>query len=108
MDYDSRPASLSPIASICRMRAEPIHPELAVTHRTAGLTWHRLTIVGASVRTCGVCRSDVPSRAEPAVARLIKEIAQALADEAHIDVASIRIGPVDFGEPKAHGPAASP
>jgi hypothetical protein len=49
-----------------------------------------------------VCRSNVPFLAEEAVARLVRDIAQALADEAKVDVSSVRSGPVDFGSPDDH------
>lgn len=46
-----------------------------------------------------MCRADVEPRAQEAAAHLLLGIAQGLADEAHVDVARIRIGPVDFGAP---------
>jgi hypothetical protein len=57
-----------------------------------------------------MCRADVEPRAEEAVAHLLLGMAQALADEADVDVPRIRIGPVDFGHPlsEAHGAVPSP
>jgi hypothetical protein len=55
-----------------------------------------------------MCRADVEPRAEEAVAYLLHDIAQALADEAHVDLARIRIGPVDFGSSEPHRPVSSP
>jgi hypothetical protein len=46
-----------------------------------------------------MCRADVEPQAQEVVAHLLRDMAQALADEARIDVARVRIGPVDFGNP---------
>ena len=46
-----------------------------------------------------MCRADVEPRAQKAVARLLRQIAQSLADQENVDLARIRIGPVDFGSP---------
>ena len=54
-----------------------------------------------------MCRYNVPFLAEEAVARLLRDIAQALADGAHIEMEQIRIGAVDFGQPP-HEPVVSP
>jgi hypothetical protein len=46
-----------------------------------------------------MCRADVEPQAQKAAARLLRDIAQTLADQENVDVARIRIGPVDFGSP---------
>jgi hypothetical protein len=46
-----------------------------------------------------VCRADVQPQAQEATARLLRDIAQSLADHENVDVTRIRIGPVDFGSP---------
>jgi hypothetical protein len=46
-----------------------------------------------------VCRADVEPQARRATARLLVDIAKALADEASVDVKIVRIGPVDLGSP---------
>jgi hypothetical protein len=45
-----------------------------------------------------MCRADIQPRAAT-TAKLLLEIAQALADQAKIDVSSVRIGPVDLESP---------
>jgi hypothetical protein len=47
-----------------------------------------------------MCRADVELRAQEAAAQLLHGIAQSLADQENIDVATVRIGPVDFGSPE--------
>jgi hypothetical protein len=46
-----------------------------------------------------MCRADVEPQARAALVTLVGDIAKALADQARVDVATIRIGPVDFGHP---------
>jgi hypothetical protein len=58
------------------------------------------TIVGASVRTCSVCRADVHPHAREVTERLLLDMRQALADQEHVDPETIRIGPVDLGSPE--------
>ncbi len=51
---------------------------------------------------CGeMCRADLAPNVQEPVARLLNDIAAALALEAGVDPKSVRIGPIDFGEP--HG-----
>jgi hypothetical protein len=40
------------------------------------------------------------------MAKLLGDIAQAIADQANVDVRTVRIGPVDFGSPDDHRPTA--
>ena len=49
-----------------------------------------------------MCRADVELPAQEAVATLLRQIAQSLADQENVDLARIRIGPVDFGSPDDH------
>jgi hypothetical protein len=49
-----------------------------------------------------VCRAEVEPRAMDATARLLVDIAQALANQANVDVSSVRIGSVDLGQPDDH------
>lgn len=44
-----------------------------------------------------MCRSDVAPTARVALAKVLAEIREALAAEMHVDTATIRVGPVDFG-----------
>jgi hypothetical protein len=44
-----------------------------------------------------MCRADVEPRARDATAKLLLNLAQALADQANVDVGRVRIGPVDLG-----------
>jgi hypothetical protein len=53
-----------------------------------------------------MCRADVDSNATEATSVLLLDIAQTLADEASVDVSSVRIGPVDLGSPDDHRPTA--
>jgi hypothetical protein len=53
-----------------------------------------------------MCRADVEPQAQEAAARLLRDLAQALADQEHVDVGSVRIGPVDFGLPDDQRPTA--
>jgi hypothetical protein len=53
----------------------------------------RSTLVGS------MCRADVEPQAVDRMAKLLVDIAQALADQAKVDINSVRIGPVDFGSP---------
>jgi hypothetical protein len=46
-----------------------------------------------------MCRADVEPQARNATAKLILDIARALADQANVDVSNVRIGPVDLGPP---------
>jgi hypothetical protein len=46
-----------------------------------------------------MCRAGVEPHAEQAVAHLLGDIAQSLADQENVDLARIRVGPVDFGTP---------
>jgi hypothetical protein len=46
-----------------------------------------------------VCRADVQPQAQAAVARILRDIAQSLADQEQVDVGRVRIGPVDLGSP---------
>jgi hypothetical protein len=46
-----------------------------------------------------MCRADVEPHTQEAVAHLLRDIAQSLADQENADLARIRIGPVDFGSP---------
>jgi hypothetical protein len=46
-----------------------------------------------------MCRADVQPQAHETVASLLRQIAQSLADQENVDLARIRIGPVDFGLP---------
>jgi hypothetical protein len=46
-----------------------------------------------------MCRADVPVQAREATERLLLDMRQALADHEHVDPETIRIGPVDFGNP---------
>jgi hypothetical protein len=46
-----------------------------------------------------MCRADVELQAKKAVAGHLRDLAQSLADQENVDVARIRIGPVDFGHP---------
>ena len=46
-----------------------------------------------------MCRADLESPAMDATAKLLKDIAQALADRAKVHVSGVRIGPVDLGSP---------
>lgn len=46
-----------------------------------------------------MCRADVEPQAHEAVAKLLRDIAQSLADQENVDLARIRIGPVDFASP---------
>jgi hypothetical protein len=49
-----------------------------------------------------MCRADVEPQAQEAVVHLLREIAQSLAHQENLDVARVRIGPVDFGSPGDH------
>jgi hypothetical protein len=49
-----------------------------------------------------MCRADVEPQAKDAAARLLLDIAQTLADQANVEVSSVRIGPADFGSPDDH------
>jgi hypothetical protein len=49
-----------------------------------------------------MCRADVEPQARDATARLLLAIAQTLADQENVDVARVRIGPVDLGSPDDH------
>jgi hypothetical protein len=40
------------------------------------------------------------------MAKLLVDIAQALADQSNVDVSSVRIGPVDLGSPDDQRPTA--
>jgi hypothetical protein len=54
-----------------------------------------------------MCRADVEPQAHEAVALLLRDIAQSLADQENVDVATVRIGPVvDFGQPDDQRPTA--
>jgi hypothetical protein len=53
-----------------------------------------------------MCRADIEPRAHKAVANLLRDIAQSLADHENVDVTRIRIGPVDFGSPGKSEPTA--
>jgi hypothetical protein len=46
-----------------------------------------------------MCRADVEPQAQEAAASLLRDMAQSLADQEKVDVATVRIGPVDFGLP---------
>ena len=46
-----------------------------------------------------MCRADLEPQAREPVAHLLRDIAHSLADQENVDVARIRIGPVDFGSP---------
>jgi hypothetical protein len=46
-----------------------------------------------------MCRADVEPQAAQATAMLLLDLARALADQARVDVTSVRIGPVDLGSP---------
>jgi hypothetical protein len=46
-----------------------------------------------------MCRADVEPHAQEAVAHLLRDIAQSLANQEKVDLARIRIGPVDLGSP---------
>jgi hypothetical protein len=46
-----------------------------------------------------VCRADIQPEAQSAVARILRDIAQSLADQEQVDVGTVRIGPVDLGAP---------
>jgi hypothetical protein len=43
-----------------------------------------------------MCRADVEPSAREATAKLLINIAQALADQAKVELGSVRIGPVDL------------
>jgi hypothetical protein len=43
-----------------------------------------------------MCRADLQPQAQEAVAHLLLNIAQSIADQATVDVSSVRIGPVDL------------
>ena len=47
-----------------------------------------------------MCRADVGPQAQEATARLLLDMRQALADQEHVDPETIRIGPVDLGDPR--------
>jgi hypothetical protein len=49
-----------------------------------------------------MCRTDVEGRAQQAAARLLRDIAQSISDQEDVDLARIRIRPVDFGSPDDH------
>ena len=51
-----------------------------------------------------MCRADVEPQAHEAVAKLLRDIAQSLADQENVDLARIRIGPVDSDHPMISGP----
>lgn len=44
-----------------------------------------------------MCRADVAPAAQAPLARLLVDMAHALAEQEDLDPASVRIGPVDFG-----------
>jgi hypothetical protein len=46
-----------------------------------------------------MCRADIEPQASHATAKLLLDIARALADQANVDLSSVRIGPVDLGSP---------
>ena len=46
-----------------------------------------------------MCRAEVESDAQGAVAHLLRDIAQAVADQEKVDVSCVRTGPVDLGTP---------
>ena len=46
-----------------------------------------------------MCRADVEPQTRLATAKLLVDIAHALADQANVDLTSVRIGPVDLGPP---------
>jgi hypothetical protein len=47
-----------------------------------------------------MCRADLEPQAHKAVSHLLCDIAQSLADQEQVDVASVRIGLVDLGSPE--------
>jgi hypothetical protein len=49
-----------------------------------------------------MCRADVEPQASEATAKLLIKIAEVLADQAKLDLGSVRIGPVDLGPPDDH------
>jgi stage III sporulation protein SpoIIIAA len=53
-----------------------------------------------------MCRADVEPQAQEGTARLLRDIARSLADHENVDVAHIRIGPVDLGSPDKSEPTA--
>lgn len=44
-----------------------------------------------------MCRSDIDTEAQKPLARLLWDMARALAAEFDVDAEDVRIGPVDFG-----------
>jgi hypothetical protein len=49
-----------------------------------------------------MCRADVKPQGQEAVAHQLRDLAKALADQENVDVARVRIGPVDLGSPDDH------
>jgi hypothetical protein len=50
-----------------------------------------------------MCRADIAPEAERPLARMLLDMAGVLAEQEGLDVAGVRIGPVDFG-PETHYP----